>query len=228
MYGYNIHSGMPTMRGGISGHGLNNTDILRLAGMANSARNMFDGAPHMMHSSLGGYLLGGARGENVAKGKKGFQKKEAPVIITEEGQIVPLGAMTSFKPTKGRVKGLRRAPRLTKRDHINNQLHMLEMAERDAYNYELTRHPDYAKALRENAMYNSELQDMKRHPTYLSKLQFPQYATVRAKKGAAPYFYVDAKGKIKVVKFGSAGYKKAQDKGFILQPSNPASGYFNF
>jgi hypothetical protein len=40
MSGFNIHSGLPMMHGGITGHGLNSSDIMRLAGYANTAHNM--------------------------------------------------------------------------------------------------------------------------------------------------------------------------------------------
>lgn len=80
MSGFNIHTGLPTMHGGITGHGLSQKQIHGLEdyasmGITAALRGRGYGSmPHNMHMmgshSLGGYLLGGAGYRKKGKGKK--------------------------------------------------------------------------------------------------------------------------------------------------------------
>jgi hypothetical protein len=214
MYGYNIHSGMPTMHGGITGHGLSNSQIHRLANFGDSARGLFGGAmynnmPRPMHS-LGGYLLGGAG--TAVKGKKWFQKKPANVAYdpaTGQQLVVYRG-----KPAKTKKQ------RMTQASKLRGHLRLLSDAESDAVQYELRQgHPEFAQALINDSAYNMSVHNMARMPAYV-KRQFGFKPSPRAKPDAPYYVYLNRAGKQIFVKEGSAGMARAIAKGENVQPAD--------
>jgi len=200
MYGYNIHSGMPTMHGGLTGHGY--------------GAHGYGAMPHPMHS-LGGYLLGGRFEKGVpldeATKKKMYDARHG--VGSYDARLARIALGQPARAPRARK------PRTTQRMKIAEHLKHLIDAEKMGARLEKTYgHPELAGWLSQDALYNQGVHAMERYPAYTKK-QFGIPVGARAKKGAPVFSYYDARTKkLKLVKEGSAGYVKALAKGLALNP----------
>lgn len=239
MYGYNIHSGMPTMHGGLTGHGLSNSEIQRLSGYANTARrlatprgvaglfggaNCYSSMPQQMHS-LGGYLLGG----RFTKGEPQDEATKRKMYDARYGQgkydariAGPVQVLPAQAPRA-------RKARETQRTKLANHLKRLVDAERMGAILEADAgHPELAGYLDRDADYNEGVRGMDKYPAYL-KNQFDVPKRIRAKKGDAKprdLYYLTKKGKVINMKEGSVKHMKATLRGDKIGSYEHSNPYF--
>jgi len=192
MYGYNIHSGMPTMHGGLTGYG--------------------------MHS-LGGYLLGGRFAKGVpldeATKKKMYDSRHGQGSY--EARLARLAQGLPATVKAPRVKKVRETQRMKLAHHLKR---LVDAERMGAILESQSGHPELANYLAQDADYNEGVHGMDRYPAYV-KRQFGLKTGARAKKGAVSYVYINKKGKPTVVKNGSAGYHRAILAGHELRPILP-------
>lgn len=157
MSGFNIHTGMPTMHGGLTGHGI----------MSNPSA--FHSMVPSNYHSLGGYLIGGAKVADmtpqqlaVYRARLLAQKQERAAARLAKG-LAPYGSL------KGQPRGSRRkytAEQLVAREGLK---HLRDAEESAAFLEEQAGNPDYAKWLVEDQHYNDALYSSNKTPAWLTK-----------------------------------------------------------
>jgi hypothetical protein len=169
-----------------------------------------------MHS-LGGYLLGGrfTKGQPLDEATKKKMYDARHGVGAYEARLARIAIGQPARVAKPRK------PRTTQRMKIAEHLkHLIDAEKMGARLEKAYGHPELAGWLSQDAIYNQGVHDMDRYPAYTKK-QFSMPVGPRAKKGAPDYYYTDDKGRLKFVKFGSAGYVRALAKGFNVQPETP-------
>lgn len=204
---YNLHSGYVPhgrMTGGITGHGLYGRSLggVLLGGKFTKGSTLSADQKRKMYD--------GRWGQGAWDRKFGGMAQAPPLVLDEM-----TGALVPYYSEHARMVGSK-PRRMTKADKLRGHLQLLADAEKDAARYERAQHPNFAKALYDDAKYSLSVRDMARLPRYVSG-QFG-VITHRAKKNAPLYFYENKKGKQVFVKEGSAGFVRAMNKGEDLQP----------
>jgi hypothetical protein len=202
-----MYSRRHSMQGGLTGHG---------------------------YHSLGGLLLGGVKKADMTE--RQLQLYEASLLRQKAKRLANRQAMEA-KGTPLRTKGVISPRGLGRNAHLHNMLKRLIDAETMGANMERADHPDLARYLDEDVMYNQALYDSNRYPKfYTDKFSKKHYgmnnysdlfpaaaqraamseerkAQLRqgkeAARGQAKFLYLDSRGNRKTLTYGTKAYQAA-------------------